>query len=55
MTRGFPKRGAIRSVSRGSTVGYWATQDHCQVAVSLTLAHEVVSVPAAYRLYLPNA
>jgi SRSO17 transposase len=29
-------------------------QENCQVAVSVTLANEAVSVPAAYRLYLPE-
>lgn len=34
--------------------GILGKQDNCQVAVSLSLANEAVSVPAAYRLYLPE-
>src|SRR5258705_594848 len=30
-------------------------QAHCQVAVTLSLANHHASLPAAYRLYLPNA
>src|SRR5947209_6773824 len=30
-------------------------QDNCQVAVSVSVAHERASVPVAYRLYLPEA
>jgi SRSO17 transposase len=29
-------------------------QDNCQVAVSLSAAHDHASLPIAYRLYLPN-
>ena len=29
-------------------------EDHCQVAVSLSLVNETGSIPAAYRLYLPK-
>src|SRR2546430_6987729 len=34
--------------------GVLGKQDNCQVAVSLSLAHERASVPVAYRLYLPE-
>jgi SRSO17 transposase len=30
-------------------------QDNCQVAVTISLANELMSVPAAHRLYLPQA
>ena len=30
-------------------------QDNCQVAVTVSLANELMSVPAAYRLYLPES
>jgi SRSO17 transposase len=30
-------------------------QDNCQVAVSLSLANDAVSLPVAYRLYLPES
>jgi SRSO17 transposase len=29
-------------------------QDNCQVAVSVSVAHERASIPVAYRLYLPE-
>ena len=29
-------------------------QENCQVAVSLSLANQHASLPAAYRLYLPE-
>src|SRR4029450_6830158 len=34
--------------------GVLGKQDNCQVAVTVTMANEAVSVPAAYRLYLPE-
>lgn len=34
--------------------GALGKQENCQVAVTLTLANEAVSVPAAYQLYLPQ-
>src|SRR5437867_9389438 len=34
--------------------GVLGKQDNCQVAVSLSWAHERASVPVAYRLYLPE-
>jgi len=34
--------------------GVLGKQDNCQVAVTLSLANELMSVPAAYRLYLPE-
>jgi len=35
--------------------GVLGKQENCQVAVAVSLAHPVLSVPAAYRLYLPEA
>ena len=35
--------------------GQLGKQDNCQVAVSLSVANEVASLPIAYRLYLPQA
>src|ERR671918_733044 len=35
--------------------GVLGKQDNCQVAVSVSVAHERASVPVAYRLYLPEA
>jgi SRSO17 transposase len=51
---GIPKKGRH---SVGVTRQYCAVlgkQDNCQVAVSVSLANEAVSIPAAYRLYLPE-
>lgn len=52
---GLPKKGR-RSV--GVARQYCAQvgkQDNCPVAVSVSLATKDASVPAAYRLYLPEA
>ena len=51
---GLPKKGvhsvgAARQYSRNL-----GKEDHCQVAVSLSLVNETLSIPAAYRLYLPE-
>jgi SRSO17 transposase len=35
--------------------GVLGKQDNCQVAVSVSVAHERTSLPVAYRLYLPEA
>lgn len=34
--------------------GVLGKQDNCQVGVSVSLANEQVSLPVAYRLYLPK-
>ena len=34
--------------------GVLGKQENCQVAVTVTLANEAVSVPAAYTLYQPE-
>lgn len=51
----YPKKG-VHSVGVGRQYcGVLGKQDNCQVAVTLSLANELMSVPAAYRLYLPEA
>lgn len=52
---GIPKKGRHSVGVARQYCGVLGKQDNCQVAVSLTLANEAVSVPAAYRLYLPEA
>jgi SRSO17 transposase len=50
----YPKKGT-HSVGVGRQYcGILGKQDNCQVAVTLSLANELMSVPAAYRLYLPQ-
>lgn len=52
---GYPKKGT-HSVGVGRQYcGILGKQDNCQVAVTLSLANELMSVPAAYRLYLPQS
>ena len=48
------KRGSIRSGVTRQYCGQLGKQDNCQVAVSLSIANHVASVPIAYRLYLPE-
>ena len=51
---GFPKKGTHSvGVTRHSR-GQLGKQDNCRVAVSVSLATEEASIPAAYRLYLPE-
>lgn len=52
---GIPKKGRHSVGVTRQYCGVLGKQDNCQVAVSLTLANEAVSVPAAYRLYLPES
>jgi SRSO17 transposase len=52
---GIPKKGRHSVGVARQYCGVLGKQDNCQVAVSLTLANEAVSVPAAYRLYLPES
>src|SRR6185503_2465265 len=54
MTPVFPRRERTRSVWRVNIAGSSAKQDNCQVAVSLSLANHHASLPAMYRLYLPQ-
>ena len=52
---GMPKKGR-HSVGVGRQYcGPLGKQDNCQVAVSVSLANAVASVPCAYRLYLPES
>lgn len=51
---GFPKKGRHSVGVARQYCGQLGKQDNCQVAVSLSFATEVGSVPIAYRLYLPK-
>jgi len=51
---GMPKKGRHSVGVARQYCGVLGKQDNCQVAVSLSLAHERASVPVAYRLYLPE-
>jgi len=52
---GFPKKGRHSVGVARQYCGVLGKQENCQVAVSLTLANEAVSVPVAYDLYLPES
>jgi SRSO17 transposase len=52
---GFPKKGNHSVGVARQYCGPLGKQDNCQVAVSLSLVNPVMSVPCAYRLYLPEA
>src|SRR5256885_13272633 len=49
---GMPKKGRHSVGVARQYCGVLGKQDKCQVAVSISLAHERASVPVAYRLYL---
>jgi SRSO17 transposase len=51
---GIPKKGRYSVGVTRQYCGVLGKQDNCQVAVSLSIANEAVSVPAAYQLYLPE-
>lgn len=51
---GMPKKGTHSVGVARQYCGNLGKEDNCQVAVSLSLVSEAVSVPAAYRLYLPE-
>src|ERR1017187_7759773 len=51
---GFPKKGAHSVGVVRQYCGQLGKQDNCRVAVSVSLATEEASIPAAYRLYLPE-
>lgn len=51
---GLPKKGKHSVGVARQYCGQLGKQDNCQVAVSLSLASEEASLPAAYRLYLPE-
>jgi SRSO17 transposase len=50
---GFPKKGRHSVGVARQYCGQLGKQDNCQVAVSLSLANQAVSLPVAWRLYLP--
>src|SRR5262249_36218228 len=52
---GFPKKGQHSVGVARQYCGVLGKQENCQVAVSVSLAHEQASVPVAYRLYVPEA
>src|SRR5712692_5065021 len=49
----FPKKGRHSVGVAHQYCGALGKQANCQVAVTVTLVNEAVSVPAAHRLYLP--
>lgn len=51
---GFPKQGTHSVGVARQYCGQLGKQDSCQVAVSLSVANDHASLPAAYRLYLPE-
>jgi len=51
---GFPKQGRHSVGVARQYCGQLGKQDNCQVAVSLSIANRHVSLPVAYRLYLPQ-
>ena len=50
---GFPKKGTHSVGVARQYCGQLGKQDNCRVAVSVSLATEDASIPAAYQLYLP--
>src|SRR6201992_2649876 len=50
----FPKKGTHSVGVARQYCGQLGKQDNCQVAVSLSLANHHASLPAMYRLYLPQ-
>ncbi|MCP4966728.1 MAG: IS701 family transposase [bacterium] len=51
---GLPKKGKHSVGVARQYCGQLGKQDNCQVAVSLSVANDVASLPIAYRLYLPK-
>src|ERR1700693_869976 len=51
---GLPKKGRHSVGVSRQYCGQLGKEDNCQVAVSLSIAHEHASLPVAYRLYLPQ-
>lgn len=51
---GFPKKGRDSVGVARQYCGVLGKQDNCQVAVSISLANVHASLPAAWRLYLPE-
>jgi SRSO17 transposase len=52
---GLPKKGRLSVGVARQYCGQLGKRDNCQVAVTLSVAHEAASLPVAYRLYLPEA
>src|SRR5258707_9023044 len=52
---GLPKKGEHSVGVHHQYCGQLGKQSNCQVAVSLSIANHHARLPAAYRLYLPNA
>src|SRR3954466_3081568 len=50
----FPKKGRLSVGVARQYCGQLGKQENCQVAVTLSVAHEHASLPIAYRLYLPE-
>src|SRR5215212_11196490 len=50
---GLPTKGRLSVGVARQYCGQLGKQDNCQVAVSLSLANHVASLPIAWRLYLP--
>jgi SRSO17 transposase len=51
---GFPKKGKHSVGVARQYCGQLGKQDNCQVAVSLSVANDMASLPIAWRLYLPQ-
>jgi SRSO17 transposase len=51
---GFPKKGSHSVGVTRQYCGQLGKQENCRVAVSVSLATEQASIPAAYQLYLPE-
>src|SRR6266540_5145051 len=51
---GIPKKGRHSVGVTRQYCGVLGKQDNCQVAVSVSVAHEQASLPVAYQLYLPR-
>src|SRR5713226_5762212 len=51
---GIPKKGQHSVGVVRQYCGVLGKQDNCQVAVTVTMANDAVSIPSAYRLYLPE-
>src|SRR6266508_4615193 len=52
---GIPKKGRHSVGVTRQYCGVLGKQDNCQVVVTVTMAKEAVSVPADYRLYVPES
>jgi len=51
---GIPKKGSKSVGVAKQYCGILGKKENCQVAVSLSVANEAVSIPVAYRLYIPE-